>query len=246
MTPNDPELERYRDAFASLAEDASPGEDCPDGERIWQAVSAELPLAERRQIIEHVIGCPECSEAWRLARELGAEVEVPAAVSEPTGRETPRARRVGAGLWERAAAAAEAVLPRRGSPNVWGWAAATATAAALLLVVGSNLFNPAPTTRGEDDAEVRSLVPEDQPLPRDDFRLRWTPAPEGSRYRVSVMTEALEPIVTAGDLAQPELVVSADELAGLAAGAAVLWRVEVELPDGGTRASPTFVSRLAD
>jgi hypothetical protein len=46
--------------------------------------------------------------------------------------------------------------------------------------------------------------------------------------------------VTASDLTAPELVVPADRLATLPLGSQVFWQVDVVLPEGNYRSSPTF------
>ena len=46
---------------------------CSDAERIRQAVAAELPRAERIEVIDHVATCPACAESWRVAKALYEE-----------------------------------------------------------------------------------------------------------------------------------------------------------------------------
>jgi anti-sigma factor RsiW len=72
------DTQRLRAAFAVLAEGAHPRADCPEGERLWDAIGGELPAAETREMVEHTASCPSCAEAWRLARELerGAREEL--------------------------------------------------------------------------------------------------------------------------------------------------------------------------
>jgi hypothetical protein len=57
----------------SAAEYSRPRIDCPDSERIWSAVSLELPLDARLAVIDHVSECPLCAEAWSIAAELVPE-----------------------------------------------------------------------------------------------------------------------------------------------------------------------------
>ena len=91
---------------------------------------------------------------------------------------------------------------------------------------------------------MESLVPPDLALPRDAFRLRWTPGPEGSRYQVRVTTEDLKLLATAADLMAPEFAVDPAVLAGLSSGARVFWQVDVSLANGARRTSSTFITRL--
>ena len=62
----------------------------------------------------------------------------------------------------------------------------------------------------------------DATLPRDAFRLRWTPGPQDSRYQVRVTTEDLRVLTTVSDLTVPELVLDRELLSGVAPGARVL------------------------
>ena len=88
--------------------------------------------------------------------------------------------------------------------------------------------------------EIRALIPEDRPLPRDDFVLRWSPGPEGSIYAVTLTTESFQPVDAGEGLSDPERPVQEDRLVGLDSGARLLWRVEALLPDGRKVQSDTF------
>jgi hypothetical protein len=211
-----------RDAFAALADDdpASLSASCPPPERVWEAVAGELGRDEVRAVIGHVAVCAACAEAWRLARELGAggSAEVASA-----GR-------------------------RR-------WLLPLAAAAVLALAFGIGLRDrpelregpvPEPSTlrAAPGPAAVRSLVPEDVPLTRDDFLLRWS-GPPGARYDLTVI--AGDAVVQVQGLEDPEHRLPHEALDDLPAAAQVYWRVEAELPDGGaTVSSETFIVRLAD
>jgi hypothetical protein len=98
--------------------------------------------------------------------------------------------------------------------------------------------------RGGDAPVIRSLSDDGEALPREDFRLRWSPGPEGSRYDVRVTTESLEVVADAQRLAEPSFLVPESALVKLPAGGRVLWRVEALLPGGERVASPTFVTIL--
>jgi hypothetical protein len=131
------------------------------------------------------------------------------------------------------------------------WLVPLATAAVLAVAVGGGLWSlrgpsgeSPPGYRGNDRGEVRSLVGDDEPLPREDFRLRWSPGPPGSRYDVSVTTESLESVVDARGLAEASYAVPPSALSAVPADGRVLWRVEVALPGGERTASRTFVTRV--
>ena len=157
---------------------------------------------------------PELAEAWRLARALGA------APVTSTAR-FPRWKIIGIG---------------------------TALAAALLLGVRATLpTDPiGPGSSEFRDGEVSELASATDPgaLPRDAFTLRWTGAPEGSRYSVRISTPDLTVLDEVAGLSDAAYTVPADKLGEIAAGDAVIWQVEARLPDGREVRSQSFTTRL--
>ena len=93
---------------------------------------------------------------------------------------------------------------------------------------------------GRRDARtIRSLLPADQPVTRENCVLRWE-GPAGSRYDVRVATDDLDVLAEAYGLEAGELVVPPESLADLPAGAEIVWQVHAELPDGTRLASAAF------
>lgn len=214
--------QRLAEAFRALGD--THGTEVPEDlrERIWLAVSGALSPEERRELVDRTAADPECAEAWRVASELWRASQASA---------------VGG---------AAAAAPGRATRWATGWLGA---AAALLLAstigVVSLLNRPSDDEfRASSGFVVESLVAADTALPRNAFRLRWTPGPEGSRYQVRVTTEDLKVLATAPDLTAPEFTVEPGVLAGLSSGARVFWQVDVSLPNGERRTSSTFITRL--
>lgn len=206
--------ERLRAAFQARRTQATPHESCPAAAELWSAVRGEGTLESRRALIDHTSACGACAEAWRLAMDVS--------------RDLASARRP----WQRSFAP-------------------LAAAAALVLALGGGVWLywvprhvEAPVFRGGEGPIIRSLVPEDEALPRRDFRLRWSSGPDGSRYDVRVTTESLQVLAGGQRLAEPSFLVPENALAPLPKDSRILWRVEVALPDGERVASPTFVTRL--
>jgi hypothetical protein len=211
---------RLRRAFASLAE--SPGPELSDEvrERIWLAVSGELPPGERAELVERTAWDPVCAEAWRAAHELWLALQ-----EEPASQESIE----------------PAVVPARTTCWTSPWLAAAAALLVATVGVVSLLDRPpADEYRTSPGHTVESLVRGDMPLSRDAFRLRWTPGPDGSRYQVRVTTEDLQVLATAADLTVAELVVEPAAFASLPDGATVFWQVDVSLPTGERITSRTF------
>jgi len=113
---------------------------------------------------------------------------------------------------------------------------------ALGLVASLPTFRPpaAPVFREGRVVEIRSLVPEHRPVPRSDLVLRWTSDPDGAAFTVRVSTSDFRTVFVAEGLDRTECRVPEEALAGIAAGARLLWQVEAVAPDGRRSASPTF------
>jgi hypothetical protein len=210
---------RLGDAFRAPVESSAPDVSDELRERIWLAVSGELPPEERRELVDRMATDPACAEAWRVASELWRALQA----AEGGTVAAPRAT-----WWRSPWIAAAAVLVLSTTIGLM-W---------LLNELRGDEFRSAPGSL------VESLVPADVPLPRDAFRLRWTPGPQGSRYLVRITTEDLRILATAADLAEPELVVEPAVLSPVPDGANVLWQVETSLPSGQLIISPTFVTAV--
>jgi hypothetical protein len=223
--------ERLAEAFRAIED---PSADLSDDlrERIWLAVSGQLPAEDRRAIVERMADDPSCAEAWRVAHEMWTASRNSARVLRSEPAPVP--------------AAGPRPLPR----HSWQWTPQwLGAAAAVLLATTIGLVTlrdgrPVDEFRTPDGPAVVSSIPEDAALPRDAFRLQWTPGPPGSRYRIRVTTEELTVLVTADELTAPAYVVAASALAPVPAAGRVLWQVEVNLADGQRIASRTFSTRV--
>jgi hypothetical protein len=211
--------EKLREAFQALADTSRDGPAPAELDQIWRAVSGELPASERRELVDRTASDPALAEAWRVAQELWR-------ASHPIAQTAGQAP-----VWMRSWMAVAAVLVVISGITVG------------LFVQRARLAREE-TFRDPGHYLLEALVQADSTLPRDAFRLRWTPGPQGSRYQVRVTTEDLRILTTVSDLSVPELVVSRDLLSNVASGARVFWQVDVTLPGGETVSSQTFVVRV--
>jgi hypothetical protein len=216
--------DRLRTAFYALGESAR--DDCTADEldRIWRAVSGELPPDERRDVVERVAASPACAEAWRVAHLLWTEAQGGAVAQEGSSPAPPTSRTWTAPSW-------------------------LAAAAVLLIGVGVAVVSQVGRESGDTFRDstrygIESLVPAGTTLARDAFRLRWTPGPDGSRYDVRVTTEDLQVLESVSGLTAPELALDRELLTPVAAGGRVLWQVDVTLPSGVRVSSQTFIVRV--
>lgn len=213
---SDEEIQRLQAAWAALPR-GQPASGCAPPEEIWFAVEGKRSEAQVRRLLEHSISCVDCSALWRLARELNAAAR-DAATPIP--------------LWTRA----------RRSPWVVG-GGVLAAAAVLVLAISPRVVRRDVSTLRGSESEVLQPAGETV-LRRAHPVLRWGGAPEGSRYAVSVSTSDLTMLYRTGDLSNAELELPPNVLAGLPAGATIVWRVDATLPDGRRLRSRAFLSRL--
>jgi hypothetical protein len=207
--------ERLRQAFQALGETAKEEPAAEDLDRIWRAVSGDLPAAERRELVDRMATDPALAEAWRVAHELHQ-------AAPPETSAAPQ----GARFWTPSWLAAAAVL-------------VIGVAIGVLFQLSSPP-EAEDTFRNADNYVIESLVPPDTALPRDAFRLRWTPGPPDSRYQVRATTEDLRVLANITELTEPEAVLESAVLTSVLPGARVLWQVEAMLPGGQTVSSETF------
>jgi anti-sigma factor RsiW len=223
MNQDTQELAKLRVAFTAPASAAPAPEECPSPETLWAAVRGELPPSALREVVDHTARCAACAEDWRLAVEVNRQATA-----------------------EAETAPGKLIVGRFGRfrPMV----TAAALAAGLLVAVGiyREAIGPtqAPTYRESQQAQVRSLLPAGQTLPRQGAVLRWTPVAGATSYDVSVSTEDLRQIATAPGQTAAEYRLPPAALAGLPAGTKLLWRVDAVFPDGHRVTSPTFTTPL--
>jgi hypothetical protein len=212
--------ETLRTAFQTLGDAERRECSRDDLDRVWHALAGTLGADERRELIDRLATDPALAEAWRVAHEL----------------------RVASGVDADAGAA-----PRR---PVAGWSRGWLAAAAVLLIGVSGVVmlqraRPAVETfRNVEGYSVESLTPANATLPRNEFRLRWTPGPPDTRYQVRVTTDDLQVLTIAADLSAAEFVVPGETLASVASGDRVLWQVDATLPGGERMSSATFTTRV--
>jgi hypothetical protein len=201
----------WREAWAALAERATPTDACPPAERLWEAARGELGPGQVAALVDHVAQCALCAEAWEVAADLAKE----AAPVQRASVMTFPSRRVWA--WASLAAAAVIVIGVLVVPRGW---------------IGRGAEGPADVYRTELPQAVRPLNPDGQVLPRQAAALRWSSAGDNATYSIEVATEDLTPIARASNLKTTEYTIPEKALSALPAGSRVVWRVHASWPDG--------------
>lgn len=224
-SPEPRDVERLRAAVAALAETGSTSDASVDAGRIFDALHGDLTVEQRQAVIDELVTNPAAAEAWRLAKELD-----PAAA---------------AGFGDAGRPATVVPFPLARRVRTW-----LPLAAGLLLAVAAGWLyidpfgdREAPGYRSTGGVAIASTIPSGAALPRGDAVLRWTPI-DGARYRVRVLTTALEPLHEATDLAGAEYRLPAEVVSQIPAATDLLWQVEARVPGAPVVVSPTFIVRL--
>ena len=210
--------EPLRQAFQALP--ASTGDACgiEDLDRVWAAVAGELPADERRALVDRMAIDPALAEAWRVAHALRRDHPADAGV--------------------------DAQRPASVSMSWLATAAVLLLLTSMVVIVSRIDRSNGDTMRDAGGARIESLIADDAAMPRDAFRLRWSPGPPESRYQVRVTTEDLQVLTTVANLTEPAVTIDPAALAALKPGARVFWQVEATLPGGEHLTSATFAVRI--
>ena len=212
--PEPGDVERLRAAMAAAnGEPAS----LVDPARIFDALHGGLSDQERQALVDEMAGDPEALEAWRLAMELAPDSAPSVAAAPPQPWWTRNWLGIAAGVLLSIGIAWQVIAPWRQAD--------------------------APAYRSTDPRSIASLLPEGEPLSREEPVLRWTSI-DNARYRVRVFTADLQPLAEAADLSAPTYRLTADLVNRLPSAAIVLWQVEADVPGAATIVSPTFTARL--
>ncbi|MEM8930786.1 MAG: zf-HC2 domain-containing protein [Acidobacteriota bacterium] len=218
---HDPEIDAWRDALFTLAEDEPQRSDCPDPDELWAGAHGELTPTAVEELLDHLAECAACTEAWRLARRLDGDGDAPEQADDLATTVPIRPPRP----WRHAAI---------------GWAAAAGLVLASLLWWTTQ--EPPATLRQPQGAWIVDTV-EAASLARRAFELSWQ-GPAGARYGIRVSTDDLRVVAMATDLDRAEYLVPAEALESIEAGARLFWQVTADLPDGRRIVSETFEVRL--
>jgi hypothetical protein len=219
VTPTEPyDVARIRRALRALRDEDGPS---GDAGRIFEAVHGDLPIEERRAVVDELVHDPGAAEAWALAKELAPVLHATSVGHEPAHRHQATGR------WQWLAIAASVILA---AGLAWQFA-------------GHRQVNERPVYRSLDQRRIDSALPPDVPLPRAKPVLRWT-AIAGARYHLRVLTSGLDVLEEVPDLGAPEHALSADTIRQLPPGAQLLWQVEAHMPGTASLLSPTFVVRV--
>lgn len=234
---NPDEGEALRRAFA---QDPSPSaEDPVDTDTLWEAVRGEAEPPVVAALADRMARDPALAEDWRVARAFAIEADPGQGERRaPDGAE----RAEGAAIPPSMVAAGEPA--NRGDYRRWGVVVAL-VAAAVLLVLAWPRGGVAPYD-DPDDPRMRGggrgieVIRGEGLLSRDEAVLQWSEVSGAIRYELYVSRADLSPLFEERALESTSMVLSAERLRELPAGAELLWRVEAVMADDRRVISETF------
>jgi hypothetical protein len=229
--PSWTDAEPDEDSFAaSLRSEGRAGIPCPSPDLLRGAREGILPGDLQHDVVRHLERCSMC-------RTLdAAQLEV---MDESMAGDAKRR------VWNRVSAEIGR-QPRHAWVPSWGLLGAAAALVVGLTSAVLYLRPPSepPINRGTESSAIRSLVAPDAVVPRSACELTWASDLAGARYDVFVTDEDLNALARGSGLDVPRFVVRPQDLAALAPGSRILWRVEALLPGGRRVSSPTFITRV--
>lgn len=215
-TPEQPDVERLRQALASLGDQSQWPE--VDAERLFAALHGEIDAEARRKVVDELIENPRAAAVWRLARELDP-VE---ASSDSTAPLAPTTK-----------------------TRPWAWLPIAATLFLAVGAIWQFVprQSEVPSYRSGEARRIDSLLPESGRLSRAEPVLRWRVI-EGARYRVRVLTPDLDVLDESEELHTATYRLTPTVLSRIPAGGRLLWQVEARTPGTDPVISPTFSATL--
>jgi len=198
-----------------------PGE-AVDMDRIMAAITGELPLEERLEVIDRCALDRQWAAAWGQAKQMLELRDEPAPVSQSASP-----------------------LPANRRFPMWAIAGTIGVAFAALAIGALLLGSPAtPTYRSSGESSIHATST--AALPRGEARLQWAGIPADAQVVLTVQDSHLRSVANASGLGLDSYLIPAALLEGLPAQTELMWSVQITHPDGRIERSPTFRTPLQD
>jgi hypothetical protein len=176
---------------------------CPSADELYQLLSNSLDSPQRAKLTAHLEVCSDCSEEFKLAREL----------SQNLTKSTPRVT-----FWQRPEfrsllAAAVIVL---------------ALVAGILVTKRTTMTSGPPIERGEPSIEFKTEPADNAELDAAPAQLKWTAIPGVQNYDVALLNYESSTIANSGSINATEYPLPEEVRTKLQSGQIYYWRIEYE------------------
>jgi hypothetical protein len=177
--------------------------ECPSADELFQLLSNSLDSQQRAKLGAHLEVCSDCSEEFKMAREL----------SQNLTKSTPRVT-----FWQR--------------PELRSLLAAAVIVLALtagILITRRTTINQAPPVeRGEPSIEFKTEPADGAQLDAAPAKLKWTAIPGVQNYDVAVLNYESSTIINSGSISSTEYSLPDEVRNKLQSGQLYYWRIEYE------------------
>jgi hypothetical protein len=177
--------------------------ECPSADDLYQLLSNSLDKQQRAKLATHLESCSDCSEEFKMARELSQNL------TKSTSRIT---------FWQRPElrsllAAAVIVL---------------ALTAGILVTRRTTINSGPPIERGEPSIEFKTEPADNAQLDKAPEQLKWTAIPGVQNYDVVLLNYESSTIANSGSITSTKYVLPQEIRNKLQSGQIYYWRIEYE------------------
>ncbi|MCI0445212.1 hypothetical protein L0152_18635 [bacterium] len=176
---------------------------CPSADELFQLLSNSLDSGIRRKIASHLEVCTDCSQEFKLARQLSENLADSAAPI--SFWQKPE--------WRSLLAAAAIVL---------------ALTAGILITKRTSINTAPPVERGEQSIDFKAEPADGEQLDAAPAKLKWSEIPGAQNYRVALLNYESSEIANSGLTSSTEYSLPEEIRNKLQSGQIYYWRIEYE------------------
>lgn len=177
--------------------------DCPSADELYQLVSNSLDSQRRAKIGAHLETCSDCSQEFKMARDLSEKLSESA--TPVSFWQKPE--------WRSLLAAAAIIL---------------ALATGILITKRTSITSAPPVERGEQSVDFKTQPADGEQLSASPGQLKWSAIPGVENYRVVLLNYESSVIAESGSLSSTEFSLTEEIRNKLQSGQIYYWRVEYE------------------
>jgi hypothetical protein len=177
--------------------------DCPSADELFQLVSNSGDAQKRTKIAAHLETCSDCSQEFKMAREL----------SQNLAKSTPHVNFWQRSEWRSLLAAAAILL---------------ALTAGILVTKRTSITSAPPVERGEPSVDFKTQPADGEQLNAAPAQLKWTAIPGVQNYRVVLLNYESAEIANSGFINSAEYSLPQEVRNKLLSGQIYYWRIEYE------------------
>jgi len=177
--------------------------ECPSADDLYQLLSNSLDSQQRAKLAAHLEVCSDCSEEFKMAREL----------SQNLTKSTPRVTFWQRPQWRSLLAAAVIVL---------------ALSAGILVTRRTTINQAPPIERGEPSVEFKTEPADNAQLDAAPTKFKWTAIPGVQNYDVVLLNYESSTLANSGSISSTQYSLPDDVRNKLQAGQLYYWRIEYE------------------